>query len=452
MSFFSSACKTIHASPSPSFREHTCDSVGVILSQGGCLTHDQGQMLGTELGLMEMSEGEYTHLQHLIQAHMEAQAAPPDGPDARSHPATVMGKDGTGSTVISPLTTTQAIDLSTSTDEHCLVMPGEKTPASYGEVPGFVLARVRDGVSPTESRANSSTSSQKRSRSAARVCLEKRFNTMSADTPRQQDIQSAVLSNFLTMLQQSAEAQEAVIHPQMQTWVKTDRANPFEASSPFVGGVFNPVINMCEQVIGHIPHLVEPNKHQGLIIPKSFAFNFRPERVVTKAHYTSGNSAEEKQLVNIENDVATPAAPSRKHCSTHSSQPVKAAKSTPDSAGESGSSARKRPRSHVSLSQRRERHNSKERERRKRIRSCCDELNMLVPFCESDTDKVTTLQWTTAFLRYINKAYGDTLKEEFQKAFTDEKGLFLKSRPSSGQDSIHQETDETLNIPLAVEQ
>lgn len=194
MSSFSSVCKTIHASPPPSFREHTCDSVGVILSHGGCLPHDPGQMLGPELGLMEMSEVEYTHLQHLIQAHMEAQAAPPDGPDARPHPATVMGKDPTGSTVISPLTATQAIDLSTSTDEHCLVMPGEKTPASYGEVPGFVLARVRGEDSPIVPRADSSTSSQKRSRSAARVCLEKRFNTMSADTPRQQDIQSALLS------------------------------------------------------------------------------------------------------------------------------------------------------------------------------------------------------------------------------------------------------------------
>lgn len=54
--------------------------------------------------------------------------------------------------------------------------------------------------------------------------------------------------SFLTILQQSAEAQEAVIHPQMQKWMKTDRANAFEVSSAFVGGVFNPVANMCEQV------------------------------------------------------------------------------------------------------------------------------------------------------------------------------------------------------------
>ncbi|XP_053173966.1 transcription factor-like 5 protein [Scomber japonicus] len=435
MSSFSSACKTIHVSTSPSSREHPCDSVGVILSQGGCLTYDQGQIMGPELSLMEMTEVEYTHLQHLIQAQMEAQAAPPDGPDVRSHPAAMTAKD---TVVMSPFPTTQAIDLSTSTEEHCLVMPGESTPASYGEVPGFVLARIRGENGPTESPTNSSTPSQKRSRSAARVCLEKRFNTMCADTPRQQDIQSAVLSNFLTMFQQSAEAQEAVIHPQMQKWMKTDRANPFEVTSPYVGGVYNPV-TMCGQVIGHIPHMVESNKHQGLIIPKSFAFNFCPERVVTKPHFTSSsNTTGEQQLVHTESDLQIPVA-SRKHGIAHS-------------AGDSEGGSRKTARSCISLSQRRERHNSKERERRKRIRLCCDELNMLVPFCDSDTDKVTTLQWTTTFLRYINKTYGDTFKEEFQSAFTDKKGLFLKSNPSSGQDPFQREMDETLSIPLAVEQ
>ncbi|XP_018556711.1 transcription factor-like 5 protein isoform X1 [Lates calcarifer] len=442
MSAFSSGCKTVHVPSSPSSREHTCDS-GLILNKGGYLVHDQGQMLGTELGLMEMTEVEYTHLQHLIQEHMEAQSGPPDGPDARAHPSTVIANDASGSTAVSPFATSQAIDLSTSTDDHTLVMPGEQTPASYGEVPGFVLARIRSEDSPVELPANSSTTSQKRSRSAARVCLEKRFNTVSADSPRQRDIQSAVLSNFLTIFQQPAEAQEVVIHPKM--WLKTD---PFEVSNPYVGGVFNPVTNLCGQVIGHIPHVVEANKHQGLIIPKSFSFNFCPEMVITKAHYIgSSNPTGEKQPVNTENDVVTPAA-SRKR----GSQLTKAAKAAPDSAAESGNSARKRAGFCMSHSQRRERHNSKERERRKRIRLCCDELNMLVPFCDSDTDKVTTLQWTTAFLRYINKTYGDTFKEDFQKSFADEKGLFLKSSPSSGQDPIHREMDETLSIPHAVEQ
>lgn len=42
--------------------------------------------------------------------------------------------------------------------------------------------------------------------------------------------------------------------------------------------------------------------------------------------------------------------------------------------------------------------------------------------------------------------------QEFQKAFTDEKGPSPKSSPSPGQHPIQREMDETLSIPLAVEQ
>lgn len=56
-------------------------------------------------------------------------------------------------------------------------------------------------------------------------------------------------------------------------------------------------------MIGHIPHVVEANKHQGLIIPKSFSFNFCPEMVITKAHYIgSSNPTGEKQPVNTESN------------------------------------------------------------------------------------------------------------------------------------------------------
>lgn len=50
-------------------------------------------------------------------------------------------------------------------------------------------------------------------------------------------------------------------------------------------------------------------------------------------------------------------------------------------------------------------------DRRRRIRICCDELNLLVPFCNAETDKATTLQWTTAFLKYIQERHGDSLKK-----------------------------------------
>ncbi|XP_061760537.1 uncharacterized protein LOC133555087 isoform X1 [Nerophis ophidion] len=63
--------------------------------------------------------------------------------------------------------------------------------------------------------------------------------------------------------------------------------------------------------------------------------------------------------------------------------------------------------------ERRERHNSNERLRRKKIRSLCNELNTLVPSCTAATDTVNTLQSTCTFLKYIKTLYGDNLTSGF---------------------------------------
>lgn len=189
MSSPSSAYKAL--STSPLSRGHNSDLVGHILSQGPCMT--QEQMLDSELSLTEMTETEYSHLQHFIQAQMEAHTGPLDGTDARPHPATVMVRDVIGSTEISPKASTQAIDLSLSSD-HCLLMQGEKTPVTYGEVPDFVLAKIRAEESPIVPPAKGRTTSQKQSKPSARVCLEKRFNSTCVDTAREQNIHSAVFS------------------------------------------------------------------------------------------------------------------------------------------------------------------------------------------------------------------------------------------------------------------
>lgn len=178
MCSLSPASNTIHASSLS--KGHNSDLDEPFLNQGPCVTQDQDQMLDSEFGLTEMTEAEYSHFNHFIQAHIEVQAE--------------ACKDVTDSIEISSNASTQAIDLSLSSEDHCLVMQGEKTPVTYGEVPGFVLARIRDEESPTVQPTKGSTTSQKKAKSAARVCLEKRFNSTCADTARQQDIHSAVLS------------------------------------------------------------------------------------------------------------------------------------------------------------------------------------------------------------------------------------------------------------------
>ena len=195
------------------------------------MSNDMVQLLATEINLMEMSEGEYTHLQHLLQTQMDGQAAGHhDGADVR-YPAAMFGLSVTaqpaatakyypGSAKMCSSPTVQAMDLSTSNDEQCviadlrlnetvdieelaMVIGGsdpsrEKTPNTCGEVPGSVLVRVKREAdeAPNEAPAHGCGFSLNRAHSSARVCLEKRFSCMAEDVPRQQDTQTAVLTKY----------------------------------------------------------------------------------------------------------------------------------------------------------------------------------------------------------------------------------------------------------------
>ncbi|RVE70776.1 hypothetical protein OJAV_G00067840 [Oryzias javanicus] len=439
MSSLSSSRKTTLASSSA--REHASDSVELILTQSGFVTQDQGEILTSDLDLIEMTEAESSDLQNFIRGRTETQAGPAEGPDTRPHPTVVTGKDAANSTAVSPLTSTQAIDLSVSSDDHCLLTSVEKTPVSYGEVPGFVLARVDMEDSPATPLGKLRRSSQKQFSSSARVCLEKRFNSMCPDTTRQPNSHPTLLSSLLTAFQQSAEAEETASNPQRSKLVKPDRENPLVGSSREI----NPV---CGQVLAQT---ADASIHPGVVIPQSLSFHFYPDPTFPKSVYTSSNPAEEQLLINVEEDVGTPAV-HRNNCSSLSSKPSRAVKAVPDSVKEAHSGGRKRARSLLSYSQRRERHNITERERRKRIRLCCDELNTMVPFCDPCTDKVTTLTWTTTFLRYITKKYGDTFKEEFEKLFAHKNEISLKSSSSPDQHPVQQEVNEALDTSLAAEQ
>uniref|UniRef100_A0A8C8D0W0 BHLH domain-containing protein n=1 Tax=Oncorhynchus tshawytscha TaxID=74940 RepID=A0A8C8D0W0_ONCTS len=358
----SPACKTIHVSPA--LGQYNPDSVEVIMSQNGCVPNDQSQILGTELNLMEMTEVEYTHLQHIIQSHMEAQAAGPEGSGDARFNTTVFTVENSAPQPTNceaeypakspPNTPPDAMSTSTDEQQYILgglnqggqvdikeikmvlvsdgnVIPGERTPTTCGEVPGSVLAKIRSAVDATQERGleaynNGSTQLLSRPNPPARVRLEKRFNCTPCDIPRQQDVQSAALSKYVLSL-----------------------------------------------------------------------------------HFAATGAT-------------------------------------------GGAGAKKRGGPPVESSQRRERHNSKERDRRRRIRFCCDELNVLAPFCNHETDKATTLQWTTAFLKYVREVYGDSIKQEFQGTFCGKTGQRLKPSSASGQVMVRQETAEPSSTLQASEQ
>lgn len=129
-------------------------------------------------------EMDYSHFQHLIQTSSAGFA-----PDVPPQPVTVTLTDAAGFPAILPLP--EVIDLSTSTSEQWPAVSGEKTPGSYGEVPGYLLDFVR--VCPSLPSAKTSVVSDNRSGSAVRVCLENRFKTMSADASNHQDIRYGTL-------------------------------------------------------------------------------------------------------------------------------------------------------------------------------------------------------------------------------------------------------------------
>lgn len=220
------ACKALHVSPSG---QYTSDPVSVIVSQNGCVSNEQGQVLSSEYSLLEMTEVEYTHLQHIIQSHIEAQAAEQEASGEMRTNSAIYSEGRASShhhseteyTAHSPASipgVCQANSQSSSSDVRYTIAgiaqeggmdiqeikmvlvsdsaddanTGERTPTSCGEVPGSVLAKVRCAMEASRDRVETcdhrgSSVLESRPNPPARVRLEKRFNCSPCDVSRQQD-------------------------------------------------------------------------------------------------------------------------------------------------------------------------------------------------------------------------------------------------------------------------
>lgn len=228
------ACKAVHVSPSG---QYTSDPVSVIVSQNDCVSSEQGQV--SEFSLLEMTEVEYTHLQHIIQSHIEAQAAEQEAPsDTRTNSAMYTSESrgsnrqpgdaeytsNTSQPSSSPAgqadTQSSSCDVQFSisgapqegpmdiqeikmvlvSDPNEDVNTGERTPTTCGEVPGSVLAKVKCAIEASKERVETCENRsvpvplETRPNPPARVRLEKRFNCSPCDVSRQQDSQSAALN------------------------------------------------------------------------------------------------------------------------------------------------------------------------------------------------------------------------------------------------------------------
>ncbi|XP_072552903.1 transcription factor-like 5 protein [Salminus brasiliensis] len=464
------ACKTLHVAPPVG--QFIPDPVSIIVGQNGC---DQGPANSSEFNLMEMTEVEYTHLQHIIQSHMDAPAAGQDESvqihlckkrkfsqlcytecSLCNHPESESDRT-TSSPQSAPAACQPDASSTLSTDEQDtfsdsnrlgseevqeikLVLSnsndGEKTPTTCVEVPNSVLAKVKyaqdRSADPSDRRAGHPL--QLRPNPPARVCLEKRFSCSPSNKSRQQDTQAAVLNTFLSMLHHSTDTQGvALLSQSTENCPKAERMAAVECAFPY-GGSF---LNSHVQDLGS---LLEDSKHPELIPPKHFTFSYRPDKtadLLLKTPYVIHAEAEEQGSKNLENEAGGKSAPPVKRTRTHGPRALQEQAPNilhgPESWKQGcmgpGCKRGRRTRPPLEITQRKERHNSKERDRRRRIRLCCDELNLLVPFCNPETDKATTLQWTTAFLKYIKEVYGDSLKQEFESTFCGKTGVRLK--PSS---------------------
>ncbi|KFV08864.1 Transcription factor-like 5 protein, partial [Pterocles gutturalis] len=452
----------------------------------------------TDVSLVEMMEIEYTQLQHILYSHTEVQASEGDV-EARlssfSSPGNSAGpplhqtslnsgqegcSNSSGNQSVYPVIYQSGLPSDSSllssnphlgyadfqeltmmllSESNLPLNQTDKTPNSGSvEVPGHSLVKVKSDENFVGTNKenilveNSALAPEPRSKSAVRVRLEERFNSIQTETPRCQEPRESgvTLNNLVTLIRQPSELRGVTLHQQENKPAalgKNKTATPsFQVTYPLF------TMNTCSagganpsqaQTSGTSCAILEAAKHQDLGLPKTFSFCYQ-EIESTKQTVGSVNKAlPEEVWIKVGEDTLCKQTINRRSCSLMSPsetnvdrKPLSEIQNMHDDSQSTASAQGPWQSAHSSMqvqsgtqdgiAQRRERHNRMERDRRRRIRICCDELNLLVPFCTVDTDKATTLQWTTAFLKYIQERHGDSLKQEFETVFCGKTGRRLK--------------------------
>ncbi|KAM9527960.1 transcription factor-like 5 protein [Guaruba guarouba] len=444
-----------------------------------------------DVSLVEMMEIEYTQLQRMLCSQAEAQASegvaqarvsafsspgdPADPPLQQPSPhtrqqgcastSTVSCQSGlaadSGSNPWLGYADLQELRLMLLSEPNLPLSRTDRTlNSSSVAVPGQSLVKVKRGENVVGSNKGNmlveNSAPEPRSKSAVRVRLEDRFNSIQTENPRCREPREsgATLNNLVTLIRQPSELIGVPLHQQENKCAALgkNKASPASPPSQFPYPVLT--MNACSTAGGANPSqaqtsgascaILEAAKHQDLGISKAFSFCCQeldstklavgamnkalPEEVWIKV----GEESLCKQALSRSCSKISPLDPhiDRKPLSeiqnTRDGSQSATAAQGPWQAAQSSSSLQMQSGIQDGIAQRRERHNRMERDRRRRIRVCCDELNLLVPFCTVDTDKATTLQWTTAFLKYIQERHGDSLKQEFETVFCGKTGRRLK--------------------------
>nr|XP_009507719.1 PREDICTED: transcription factor-like 5 protein [Phalacrocorax carbo] len=457
-----------------------------------------------DVSLVEMMETEYTQLQHILYSHTAAQASegevearlncfcsPGNSADPTLHQTSqntsqeVCSSNASGNRTVSPVICQSGLPsdsnlLSSNTrlgyadfqelrmmllsESNLPLNQTDKTPNSSSvDVPGHSSLKVKHGENFLGANkenvliGNPALAPEPRSKSAVRVRLEDRFNSIQTENPRCQEPQESgvTLNNLVTLIRQPSELIGVPLHQQENKCAalgknKTVPATPslqftyplFTMNTGSTAGSANP---SQAQTSGTSCTILEAAKHQDLGIPKTFSFCCQEVEPTKQTIGAMNKALPEEVWIKVGDDTLCKQGIIRRSCSQISpldtnidrkplseiqnmrddSQSTASAQG-PWQSAQSNSSMQVQSATQDGIAQRRERHNRMERDRRRRIRICCDELNLLVPFCTVDTDKATTLQWTTAFLKYIQERHGDSLKQEFETVFCGKTGRRLK--------------------------
>ncbi|XP_063104127.1 transcription factor-like 5 protein isoform X5 [Cavia porcellus] len=433
----------------------------------------------TDLSLVEMTEVEYTQLQHILYSHMEAA----DGELEARLGSTLLGGPGAGAgagaagalstappvyPVLCPPLASDAPCLGHVDFQELRMMllgeagAAEKTPG------GADGARTRaDGAAKEGAGATGPEGApEARAKPAVRVRLEDRFNSIPAEPPAaprgpEPPEPGVALNNLVTLIRHPSELMNVPLHQQQNkcTALVKNKTAAAATALQFTYPLFTGTCstggnsNLSQtQSSSNSCSVLEAAKHQDIGLPRAFSFCYQQEIESTKQTLGSRNKTlpeqvwikvgEEalcKQAINkrnrsrirqLDTSIERRALGEIQNVGEGSTATQGAWQSSESSQSNLGEQTQSGPQG--GRSQRRERHNRMERDRRRRIRICCDELNLLVPFCNAETDKATTLQWTTAFLKYIQERHGDSLKKEFESVFCGKTGRRLKlSRPDS---------------------
>nr|XP_045012078.1 transcription factor-like 5 protein isoform X3 [Jaculus jaculus] len=412
----------------------------------------------TDLSLVEMTEVEYTQLQHILYSHMEAA----DGElEARLGSALLAGPGagaGAAGSLASAPPVYPVLCPPLSADAPCLghvdfqelrmmllgeAGAAEKTPGGADGTRARGDSSAKEGAGPGPGPAGPEGAPEARAKPTVRVRLEDRFNSMPAETPTPRGPEPAeqgvALNNLVTLIRHPSELMNVPLH-QQQNKCTTLVKNKTAAATTALQFTYPLFTSACpaggnsslaqSQSSSNSCSILEAAKHQDIALPRAFSFCYQQEIESTKQTVGGRNKtlpeqvwikvgeALCKQAVNkrnrsrirqLDSSVERRALGEIQNVGEGSTPSQAAWQSSESSQSNLGEQTQSGPQG--GRSQRRERHNRMERDRRRRIRICCDELNLLVPFCNAETDKATTLQWTTAFLKYIQERHGDSLKK-----------------------------------------